>query len=172
MQKQSSTPPPPVSNLEKEELAQILFDLYRESRLSYDAEAEYIFKKFTEYSASEPKLECIDKGGGEVEIHDLNGQAFDLELRDHLHHLTIARFIDLVLNNAVSARQSAAAIKRHQEHHSMKVEVFAWLNLNFDKFKSMDATAEAIAGKLVPLKFRTVRKWVKEYKDMQSAGRL
>ena len=54
----------------------------------------------------------------------------------------------------------------------MKVEVFAWLNLNFDKYKSMDATAEAIAGKIVPVTFRTARKWVKEYKDMQSAGRL
>ena len=63
MQKQSSTPPPPVSNLEKEELAQILFDLYRESRLSYDAEAEYIFKKFTEYSASEPKLGAARNSG-------------------------------------------------------------------------------------------------------------
>ncbi len=172
MQKQSHTPMPPGASLEEEELARILHDLYRESRLMYDEEADYLFKKFTEYSAGEPKLECIDKGGGEVEIHDLNGQAFDLELGKHLHHLTIARFIELVLNNAVSARQSAAAIKRHQEHHAMKLEVFAWLNLNFHKYRSMDATAEAIAGKLVPLKFRTVRKWVKEYKDMQSAGRV
>ena len=171
MTQHSSTPSDADIDL-GDELAKVVREIYRESRLGFDREAEYIFKKFTEYSAREPDLKCINKGGGEVEIHDLSGQAFDLELREHLHHLTIARFIELILNNAVKAKQSAAAIKRHQEHYSMKHQVFGWLDINFQNYKSMDATAEAIAGKLVPLKFRTVRKWVKEYKDMHSAGRV
>ena len=171
MTQHSSTPSDADIDL-GDELAKAVREIYRESRLGFDREAEYIFKKFTEYSAREPDLKCINKGGGEVEIHDLSGQAFDSELREHLHHLTIARFIELILNNAVKAKQSAAAIKRHQEHYSMKHQVFGWLDINFQNYKSMDATAEAIAGKLVPLKFRTVRKWVKEYKDMHSAGRV
>ena len=171
MTQHSSTPSNADIDL-GDELVKAVREIYRESRLGFDREAEYIFNKFTEYSSCEPDLKCIDKGDGEVEIHDLGGQAFDLELREHLHHLTIARFIELILNNAVKAKQSAAAIKRHQEHYSMKHQVFGWLDINFQNYKSMDATAEAIAGKLVPLKFRTVRKWVKEYKDMHSAGRV
>jgi hypothetical protein len=171
MTQHSSTPSDADIDL-GDELVKAVREIYLESRLGFDREAEYIFKKFTEYSAREPDLKCIDKGDGEVEIHDLGGQAFDLELREHLHHLTIARFIELILNNAVKAKQSAAAIKRHQEHYSMKHQVFGWLDINFQNYKSMDAIAEAIAGKLVPLKFRTVRKWVKEYKDMHSAGRV
>ena len=171
MTQHSSTPSNADIDL-GDELAKAVREIYRESRLGFDREAEYIYKKFTEYGSCEPDLKCLDKGGGEVEIHDLGGQAFDLELREHLHHLTIARFIELILNNAVKAKQSAAAIKRHQEHYQMKADVFDWLGSNMHNYKSMDATAEAIAGKVVPLAFRTVRKWVKEYKDMQFAGRV
>ena len=53
-----------------------------------------------------------------------------------------------------------------------KDQAFDWLRSNMQNYKSMDATAEAIAGKIVPVTFRTARKWVKEYKDIQSAGRL
>ena len=95
-----------------DELVKAVREIYLESRLGFEREAEYIFKKFTEYSAREPDLKCINKGGGEVEIHDLSGQAFDLELREHLHHLTIARFIELILNNAVKACPTSACVRQ------------------------------------------------------------
>lgn len=160
------------TQLGEEEVVKAILELYRANRLNSDREAEYIYGKFTEYSLRDSNVKCIAKGKGEFELHDLDGQQLDLELREHLHHLSIGRFIELVLSNAVKAKQSAAALKRHQENHAMKLQVFEWLSINFQKFKSMDAAAEAIAGKLVPLKFRTVRKWVKEYKDMQSAGKV
>jgi len=157
---------------EDEQMAKAITDLYRQGVIVSERSAQYIFDKFVEYSKAEAELEIISKGNLEFDLHDLSGQRLDLELREHLNHLSIRRFVELILNNAVKAKQSAAAIKRHQEHYSMKHQVFGWLDINFQNYKSMDATAEAIAGKLVPLKFRTVRKWVKEYKDMHSAGRV
>ena len=169
---QKNLPASVPSSTGEEKFGEAIIELYRQSRLGFDRDAEYIFGKFTEYSRRDANLKRVAKGNSEFELHDLDGQQLDLELREHLHHLTIGRFIELVLQNSIKAKQSAAAIKRHQEHYAMKVDVFSWLDVNMHTFKSMDATAEAIAGKIVPLAFRTVRKWVKEYKDMQSAGRV
>ena len=160
------------STADEKKFVEVIHHLYRSGAIQADREAQYVFKKFTEYSRKDANLKVISKGDGQFDLHDLDGQQFDLELREHLNHLTIGRFIELVLQNSVRARQSAAAIKRHQEHYQMKADVFDWLGSNMHNYKSMDATAEAIAGKVVPLAFRTVRKWVKEYKDMQSAGRV
>jgi len=156
----------------EEQMAKAICDLYRQGIVGSERSAQYMFDKFAEYSKSDAELEIIPKGNLEFDLHDLSGQRFDLELREHLNHITIGRFIELVLENSVKAKQSAAAIKSHQEHYQMKADVFDWLRSNMHNYKSMDATAEAIAGKIVPLTFRTVRKWVKEYKDMHSAGRV
>lgn len=50
---------------------------------------------------------------------------------------------------------------RHAENRSMKAQVIAWYTENADKLGSKDAAAEQAAGKLVPVKFRTVRDWLK-----------
>ncbi len=155
-----------------DQMAKAIIDLYRRGRLVSEQSAQYIFDKFAEYSKADAELQIVSKGNLEFDLHDLSGQRLDSELREHLNHFTIGRFVELVLENSVKAKQSAAAIKRHQEHYQMKADVFDWLGSNMHNYKSMDATAEAIAGKLVPLAFRTVRKWVKEYKDMQSAGKV
>lgn len=62
------------------------------------------------------------------------------------------------------------ANKLHAEDRAMKAEVFAWLDTNFASIKIMDAAAEAIAGKIAPVKFRTARSWVGEWKKLQSAS--
>jgi hypothetical protein len=72
------------------------------------------------------------------------------------------------LRSAKAARQRGAAAT-HKEHRSMKAEVFAWLDLNRPKFKSMDKAAEAIT-KQQPIAFRTARDWVGEWKKLRSAG--
>jgi hypothetical protein len=64
----------------------------------------------------------------------------------------------------------AAAMARHAENHSLKAEVFAWCDANVADYKSMDAAAEAIAGKIAPIVFRTARDWVGEWKKLRSAG--
>lgn len=63
---------------------------------------------------------------------------------------------------------SKALEKRHAENRAMKLDVFTWLDNNINRFKSMDAAAEAIAGNVVPLTFRTAREWVGEWKKLRS----
>ncbi|MFS2047910.1 hypothetical protein ACEN9J_11860 [Variovorax sp. Varisp41] len=57
------------------------------------------------------------------------------------------------------AKMGASA--RHRENREMKAQVLAWYAANAGTVGSKDAAAEAIAGKLVPVKFRTVRDWLK-----------
>ena len=64
----------------------------------------------------------------------------------------------------------SAAHARHAENRTLKAEVFSWLDANMANFKSMDKAAEAIAGKIAPIAFRTAREWVGEWKKLRSAG--
>ena len=50
---------------------------------------------------------------------------------------------------------------RHTENRAMKAYALEWYAANADKVRSKDAAAEAIAGKVVPVTFRTVRDWLK-----------
>jgi hypothetical protein len=69
-----------------------------------------------------------------------------------------------------------AAHARHAETRAMKQEVWEWYKANEQSYRSMDAAAEAIAGKIVPVAFRTARAWIGEYRKkmelIQSARRL
>lgn len=63
------------------------------------------------------------------------------------------------------------AMSRHAENHAMKALVFDWYSENGANFRSMDKAAEAIAGKLVPVSFRTARVWLAEFKKVRLASR-
>ena len=72
----------------------------------------------------------------------------------------------------LSEKQREAAGARHKENRQMKAEVMEWCKSEMHTFKSMDSAAEAIAGKLVPVTFRTARQWIGEWAKLeQSAGR-
>ena len=73
---------------------------------------------------------------------------------------------------AISDRAKRGATARHKENRDMKNEAFAWLNLNREQFSSLDSAAAAIAGSVLPVKFRTAREWVGQWKKLQSAGTL
>ena len=73
-------------------------------------------------------------------------------------------------NEASSLFALKGANKRHAENRAMKNQVSEWLNTNMTGFKSMDSAAEAIAGKIVPIKFRTARAWVAEWKKLRPTG--
>jgi len=64
----------------------------------------------------------------------------------------------------ISVAAKNAAAKRHEENRAMRAQVFEWCDKNLDGFNSMDSAAEAIAGKLVPVKFRTARSWIAAYR--------
>lgn len=57
-----------------------------------------------------------------------------------------------------------AANARHAENRAMKQEVWNWYEANEQCYRSMDAAAEAIAGKIAPITFRTARKWIGEHR--------
>ena len=63
-----------------------------------------------------------------------------------------------------SRQAKQAANERHRENRSMKQQVWLWCDKHLSTFPSMDSAAEAIAGKIVPIRFRTARSWVSEYK--------
>lgn len=71
----------------------------------------------------------------------------------------------------VSVAASKAAIMRHAENRAMKAQVFAWCDENMTQFQSMDRAAESIAGKLVPVAFRTARDWIGAWRKERSARR-
>lgn len=62
----------------------------------------------------------------------------------------------------VSQRARSAALSRHKENRQMRCDVLEWMETNGKRYPSKDAAAEAIAGKVVPLKFRTVRNWLRD----------
>jgi len=70
----------------------------------------------------------------------------------------------------VSVAARKAAIKRHTENHAMKEEIFAWCAKQLHEHASLDAAA-AVANKLVPVTFRTVRGWIGEYRRKERAAR-
>lgn len=69
-----------------------------------------------------------------------------------------------------SAWARAAAHARHRENHSMKAQVFDWCDTESNGFKSMDAMAEAVAGKVVPVSFRTARTWISEWRRLRAVA--
>lgn len=91
------------------------------------------------------------------------GAAFELSQRAGV-------LTETTVNAAKSILGRIGADARHAENRAMKQEVFDWLDVNFSTQKSMDAAAEAIAGKVVPVSFRTARDWVGEWKKLRSTG--
>lgn len=147
-----------------------LVNLGKTIRQTHQARAQQVFDQFI---------------GGETEVVDLDdptdrgsdaanewAQRMDIAIEGGLDHRSIGHFVDLVLKWHKKSSQAAKAHKRHAENHAMKAEVFAWLDSNMQRFKSMDSAAEAIAGKVVPVSFRTARSWVGHWKKDRSSGTL
>lgn len=94
----------------------------------------------------------------------------DTHVKELIDDTSIYYLIEIAISDARSTRARMNAIKSHRENHSMKADVFKWLDENMSNFKSMDSAAEAIAGKIVVTKFRAVRKWVGEWKKLRAAS--
>lgn len=91
------------------------------------------------------------------------------DVKKHIDSLSIYYLLELVVAMSASIKARLLATKRHAENHKMKAEVFIWLNGNMQKFRSMDAAAEAVT-KQQPIAFRTAREWTGEWKKLRSAG--
>lgn len=77
---------------------------------------------------------------------------------------------EAVAKAARTAQAKHGAGVRHRENREMKNDVFRWLDAHFSECSSMDSAAETMAGVVVPMKFRTIRAWVTEWKKLRSAG--
>lgn len=93
------------------------------------------------------------------------------EVEKYLDNMSIHHFIELVVADAASTKARLKAVKRHTENRAMKQDVFAWLDENMANFKSMDSAAESVARTVAPIKFRTARDWVGEWKKLRSSAR-
>lgn len=62
---------------------------------------------------------------------------------------------------ALSLLGSIGALARHRENRALKADALRYYVAHQQKFKSKDEAAEAIARKVVPVSFRTVREWLK-----------
>lgn len=67
--------------------------------------------------------------------------------------------------STVSFNARKAARSRHAENRDMKNQIFEWYKENGNKFPSMNAAAET-AIKIVPVKFRTARNWIGEFRKI------
>ena len=92
-----------------------------------------------------------------------------MELRRE-QSLVLADRIPKAFEEGKKTFAKAGASAAHAENRAIKQDVFAWLDTNMPNFKSMDSAAEAIAGKVAPVKFRTARDWVGEWKKLRSTG--
>lgn len=141
-----------------------------------EREAEFIFNEIVAYGNKEnsniKEFEYEKLESGLLRIKDQIGDNLDLKLIKYFKRENISYFINHVLKNSESSRQSAAALKRHAENHAMKQDVFNWLEKNRSTYRSKDATATAIANNVVPITWRTARAWIDQWEKKQSAGTL
>jgi len=91
-------------------------------------------------------------------------------IRTRLDFYSLCEIVRISAEIGAGQKASRMAAKRHTENRSMKAEVFKWLDSNMVKFKSMEAAAQGIAGKVAPIAFRTARDWVGEWKKVRSTG--
>ena len=92
-------------------------------------------------------------------------------IADNLDLTTIGAFIELIVANAESAKQTAAALKRHAENHALRDEIYAWMDANYkEEGMVLDDIATELAGTLVPLKWRTVRDHLTAWRKLRSTG--
>ena len=91
-------------------------------------------------------------------------------IADNLDITTIGAFIELIVANAESAKQTAVALKRHAENHALRDEIYAWMDANYKKGMALDDAASIISEKIVPLKWRTVRDHLTAWRKLRSTG--
>lgn len=98
-----------------------------------------------------------------------------LEISELVRHLNIESSNKEAIHAAMLAKAkkelaSAGAAGRHAENRALKQDVFDWLDANPPKPRGKDAAAAAIAGGVVPVAFRTARKWIDEWENLPSTG--
>ncbi len=69
-----------------------------------------------------------------------------------------------------SSQARRNALKSHTENHALRDMVYAWADTNVKGRMTLDAAASLMSEKVVPLKWRTVRSHLTEWKKLRSAS--
>ena len=95
---------------------------------------------------------------------DLNGSVFWTS-KAHQAIIELTQQAHKILGNTVVSEQARkAATIRHRENHAMRDQAMKYYGEHKSEFSSMDDAAWAIAGKIVPVKYRTVYEWIRRYR--------
>lgn len=110
---------------------------------------------------------CHAEGMGIVNAFRFSTDGLKRELTE-AEKSTEARAEEIVKRRK-SVDASTAAIASHAENRQIKATVFEWCEKHRNEYDSNAAAAEVIAGrgKLVPMTFKTVEKWIGEWKRSQ-----
>ena len=91
-------------------------------------------------------------------------------LRRDLDHKSINFFVQYVLEFYEKSVQAEKASVGHAENHAMRDQIFEWLDTHKTPAMSLGDAATALAGKVVPLKWSTVREHCTSWNKLRSAG--
>jgi hypothetical protein len=79
---------------------------------------------------------------------------------ERLAHLKHAR-------SGVTVRATEA---RHRENRQLKAEVWKWCEVHLADYSSIDAAASEVARRVVPMQFRTVQRWISQFKKAHTVS--
>lgn len=91
-------------------------------------------------------------------------------IRTRLDLYSLMEFCSLHMKGIAKDRALKNTLKRHAENHSLRDTVYLWVDENIKPGMALDSAASEVAGKIVPLKWRTVRDHLTEWKKLRSAS--
>lgn len=108
----------------------------------------------------------------DISLYELDSivSQMDSSISDNLDHASMPHFVEMIASNHESALQAAKSAKRHAENYAMQEDIYQWMDENWKPGMSFDSAASEIAGKVVPLAWRTVREHITDWNKLRSAG--
>ena len=97
-------------------------------------------------------------------------QSINEHIRTSLDMYAVLEVTRLHKESVAKSQALQNALKRHTENHALRDAVYLWADQNIKSGMALDSAASDIAGKVVPLKWRTVREHLTEWKKLRSAS--
>ena len=97
-------------------------------------------------------------------------QSINEHIRTSLDFDAMLEVLHLYKESVAKNQALWSALKRHTENHALRDAVYVWADQNIKPGMALDSAASDVAGKVVPLKWRTVREHLTEWKKLRSAS--
>lgn len=132
------------------------------SRQSYSLAGEYALKAMDAVSYAERLVDT--KSHHEIISHIIRQyKTKEKEVEKHAEKIAARR-------RSENARKGAA--KRHEEHAMLRQDALEHYEKHKDEYRSIEDAARHIAEVIVPVKHRTVAKWISDHRKLQSASKM